>query len=563
MLFRVSSLLLAGLLTAAALPLDVHASPNPSPPPVQSAAADLKRPAASLSSRRPRFVHQSLNNCAFASAAMLVDKWTGGQRRPDQNRMRTASRAPRTGGVGMSQLARGMQSVTGMRVLYSPGGGDPLTWNGLMSRLGKGGAAVIAGSYSNLPSHYQRWGRSYAALGPTLSGHAVYIERYEPGRRGGRVWMMDPLASGSSYDGEWIAADDLKRFIWKGGRGLVHAAATPEPPPMAGFEFGSPVVIDAGLALAGEKVSVSIPLGIRPGWTAPDNLGLSVVWHPQTLDPDVAGIAAAYLADVAAARAEAEAGATAALAAAGSDESLDSGRTSAAPVADMSAEALAEWRSRQPRTAVVEQESTDEPAEPAALGPLGPTRPVVVPLAARANALIAELKAPMGAGTYRLSVELRRRDGAAFPGQQAPRMADMNVRLRGTLAAQYGLPSTSDVFSQGSVATVELNVANLGSSDWLAGNELELVGTWQTSTGTSQAATTVVALGSQKRGTFTLDVIVPTDSPAGDLVIGLVTADGVPLSEYGLAPVVLALEFDLVPATDQPTDADGSGPPQQ
>jgi hypothetical protein len=113
------------------------------------------------------------------------------------------------------------------------------------------------------------------------------------------------------------------------------------------------------------------------------------------------------------------------------------------------------------------------------------------------------------------------------------------------------------------VASVELNVANLGSSDWREGNELELVGTWQTSTGTSQAGTTVVTLGSQKRGTFTLDVIVPTDSLAGDLVIGLVTADGVPLSEYGLAPVVLALEFERAPPTDQPTDPDDSGPQQQ
>jgi hypothetical protein len=558
-LFRLSSLLLAGLLTAVALPLGVHASPNQSPPPVQSAAADLKRPAASLSSRRPRFVHQSQNNCAFASAAMLVDKWTGGQRRPDQNRMRTASRAPRSGGVGMSQLARGMQSVTGMRVLWSPSGGDPLTWNGLMARLGKGGAAVIAGSYSHFPSHYQRWGRSYAALGPTLSGHAVYIERYEPGRRGGRVWMMDPLASGSNYEGEWIPADDLKRFIWKGGQGFVHAAATPEPPPLAGIEFGSPEVIDAGLAFAGEKMSISIPLDIRPGWTAPDNLGLSVVWHPQALDPDVEVIASAYLADMAAARAEAEA----ALSTAASDETLDSSRTSAVPVADMSPEALGEWRSRQPRTAVAEQQSTDEQAGPADPRPLRPTKPVVVPLTGRGKTLVAQLKAPTGAGTYRLSVEVKRRDGTAFPGAKAPRLADMNVRLRGTLAAQYGSPGTSDAITQGRVASVELNVANLGSSDWREGNELELVGTWQTSTGTSQAGTTVVTLGSQKRGTFTLDVIVPTDSLAGDLVIGLVTADGVPLSEYGLAPVVLALEFERAPPTDQPTDPDDSGPQQQ
>src|SRR5688500_18277766 len=99
---------------------------------------ELRYPDAALTSGPPRFVHQTTNNCAFASAAMLIDKWTGGAIRPSQNDMRAASGVPQTDGVGFSQLSRAVAAVTGLDMRFSPRGGDALTWDELLARLAKG-----------------------------------------------------------------------------------------------------------------------------------------------------------------------------------------------------------------------------------------------------------------------------------------------------------------------------------------------------------------------------------------------------------------------------------------
>lgn len=164
--------------------------------------SDLRYPEAPLEAYRPRFVRQTGKNCAFASAAMLLDKWTRGALRPSQARLRAASRVPDTEGVNFAALSRAVARVTDVDLRYSPNGGDPLTWPALLSRLARGGGAVVGGAYSRLPRHYQRWGREFASRGASASGHAVYVERYEPTRAGGRVWMMDPLAKSARYSGE-------------------------------------------------------------------------------------------------------------------------------------------------------------------------------------------------------------------------------------------------------------------------------------------------------------------------------------------------------------------------
>jgi hypothetical protein len=126
---------------------------------------DLVYPEAPGGRYRPRFVRQTGKNCAFASAAMLLDKWTGGDMRASQAKLRTASRVPSDQGVSFATLSRAVARVTGVDLRYSPDGGDRLTWNDLLSRLARGGGAVLGGAYSRLPRHYQRWAPAYAALG--------------------------------------------------------------------------------------------------------------------------------------------------------------------------------------------------------------------------------------------------------------------------------------------------------------------------------------------------------------------------------------------------------------
>ena len=148
-------------------------------------------------------------------------------RRPVDRRALRAYAYVASGASSLRDVARGTANLLGLHLRYSPDGGDPMTWSTLLTRLARGGGAVLEGAYSRMPRYFQRWDRKFAASGPAKSGHAVYVERYEPRR--GRVWLMDPLGQGD-YRGEWISVWDLRRFA-AFSRGLVRAAATPAPPP--------------------------------------------------------------------------------------------------------------------------------------------------------------------------------------------------------------------------------------------------------------------------------------------------------------------------------------------
>jgi hypothetical protein len=461
---------------------------------------DLAYPAAPMGAYRPRFVRQTGKNCAFASAAMLIDKWTAGASRPAQAKLRTASRVPGSQGVSFGELSRAVARVSGIDLRYSPNGGDPLTWNELMSRLARGGAAVVGGAYSRLPRHYQRWGRSFAALGAARSGHAVYVERYQATRRGGRVWMMDPLASSSKYSGEWISTRALRRYAWRNSKDLVTAAATPEPPVFAGYEIGPPEV-DPARSLAGQQVTVRLPLTIEPGWSKPDHLVLSAAWHLETPDPDPSAPSAV----------EGSASGQ------GDDLTPNAGLRRLAVAADS------------------EQEPTNESADEDAGRQL-------VRLRVKHGALVGSLDAPEQPGIYRLEVELRRKDGSRFADGVLPTFDDLTLHLRGPLAAKFGELSTGEPTSKGS-AEIQLTVFNRGSLDWTDENRVQLVAGWLTATGVETAATVDIELASGAETTLSFVAATGTDVGAGRLQLELVTADGVAFSDHGLAPMIVLIRF--------------------
>jgi hypothetical protein len=231
----------------------------------------------------PRFVTQTderppWEDCLWASGAMLLDKWTHGRIQPDRERLRAASRDFR-GGSTFADLARAASRRYGWRPRWSPDGGDPLTWRGLLDRLAKGGGAVIAGDYGDLGNPFIRWSRSYAA-DPHAAGHAMYVERYDAAHD--RIWLMDPLGRGG-YSGEWAPARRIYAFIWK-RRGHVFAMATPTPPARSATGYvPGPLALAAGSHRSGETVAVALPFTAKGPWPLPE-LQLDAKWEPIAAD---------------------------------------------------------------------------------------------------------------------------------------------------------------------------------------------------------------------------------------------------------------------------------------
>ncbi|CAN5578766.1 hypothetical protein BH23CHL6_BH23CHL6_00020 [soil metagenome] len=475
----------------------------------RSVGADLRYPEGPTGSYRPRHVRQTGKNCAFASASMLLDKWTGGKARPSQSRMRTASRVPASEGVSFGELSRAVGRVSGFDLRYSPGGGDPMTWNQLLSRLTRGGGAVVGGAYSRLPSHYQRWARDFARLGASGSGHAVYIERYEPGRSGGRVWLMDPLASSSTYRGEWISARALRQFSWRNSKGLVSAAATPEPPVLAGYAFGPPA-IDEWL-VAGAELKVRLPVAMDRGWPKPPDLRLAATW--QLVE------------------AEAERGSylpSGPAASTGVTLQVSESEVDLAPNVD----GLPSLRGEEVAVDIVsDANAPDETAHTSAR------------LTLRDGYLVGAIGAPAQAGVHELHLELRHADGRSFGKGQAPDLESLTLRVRGELAAEWSVLPILDATVQDTLSRIQVQVVNRGSLDWLEHEAVTIVASWDTSVGSLRGGSARIELDSGEQGMFTVNTRVPSGVSEGTLRLELIDAGGVPLSEFGAEPQLVWLRF--------------------
>jgi hypothetical protein len=218
----------------------------------------VRPPAPDRDSPTPHFVTETndtkWDDCEWASAAMLIEKWTGEQ--VDRRALRAAANVAK-GGSSLRDVTRGTDYLLNLHVRYSPGGGDPMTWRQLLARLADGGGAVVEGAYSRMPQWFKRWDRKFAASGSVKSAHAVYVERYQPKR--GRVWLMDPLGR-DGYNGEWISVNALEYFSYTSS-GLVHAAATPArlpPVSLSSVRLGQPTL--SGPLLAGSPATLIVPI---------------------------------------------------------------------------------------------------------------------------------------------------------------------------------------------------------------------------------------------------------------------------------------------------------------
>ncbi len=225
--------------------------------PRPAAALEPPRP---LPDHRPEFVTETDTrpwvDCLWASAAMLLDKWTNGDVRVTHGKLRRLSGD--RGGSSLEDLQVAFRKL-GFDVPLDASGDSTLTWGGLLGRLRNGAGAVVLGDYGDMPRWHARWDRSFWRKKGKEDNHAVYVERYD--RKRGRVWIMDPLARGD-WRGEWISVAALRRFAWfKGGRVAAVTTPTAAPAPFAGVVLGQPKV-----GLSEEALTTTWKLRTPRGW---------------------------------------------------------------------------------------------------------------------------------------------------------------------------------------------------------------------------------------------------------------------------------------------------------
>ena len=130
------------------------------PAAVPAAAREPHRP---LPNYHPVFVTQrerggSTADCLWASASMLVEKWTAGRITESKDRLRRLS-GDKVKGSNFRDLAPVLRRL-GLKARWSPEGGDFVTWNEMRAQIRGGGGAVLLGDYHDLPRWYGRWAPS-------------------------------------------------------------------------------------------------------------------------------------------------------------------------------------------------------------------------------------------------------------------------------------------------------------------------------------------------------------------------------------------------------------------
>ena len=203
------------------------------------AAREPHRP---LPNYHPDFVTQrerggSTADCLWASASMLVEKWTAGRITVSKDRLRRLS-GDKMKGSNFKDLAPVLRRL-GLKARWSPEGGEFVTWNEMRARIRAGGGAVLLGDYHELPRWYGRWAPKFWKKKGKKDNHAIYLDRYDG--RTDQFWVMDPLAP-AGWKGEWIPARYLRSFAWQTGGGGLWVMLTPtaKRAPFSGVKLAPP-----------------------------------------------------------------------------------------------------------------------------------------------------------------------------------------------------------------------------------------------------------------------------------------------------------------------------------
>ncbi len=410
----------------------------------------VRPPAPDRDSPTPHFVTETndkkWDGCEWASAAMLIEKWTG--ERVDRRALRAAANVAK-GGSSLRDVTRGTSALLDLHIRFSPDGGDPMTWRQLLARLADGGGAVVEGAYSRMPTWFKRWDRKFAASGSVKSAHAVYVERYQPRR--GRVWLMDPLGR-DGYNGEWISVSALEYFSYTSS-GLVHAAATPArlpPVPLAAVRLGQPTL--AGPVVAGSPAFLIVPMRHdRKRQPRLATVWVSTAW--EKVDASLPDGPVAPAPPPPAPGQAAPAGAAPA-AAAPPGEGLALG-PSAAPVPPFVASSRG----------VTAGALGTRPGGPASgSAPIVTGSPKGSPLTPGAWNLHTRIVVPTEPGRYRLTLTLRDRSGKRIGPRTVAPFLPMIVSVQGPYRATFDAPDAIAMADR----VLSLSVTNTGPAAWTA-----------------------------------------------------------------------------------------------
>lgn len=228
--------------------------------PAPALALDPPQP---LPAYEPAFVTErepgAWEDCTWAAAAMLLDKWTNGVTTVGRERLRTLS-GDRAGGSNLEDVERAF-AIVGLSLQSSPRG-DSISWPELLGRLEQGGGAILLGDYGKLPRQYGRWDWAFWGQQGANDDHALYLDRFD--RQTDRILVMDPLAP-AGWRGEWVPVRALKRYAWRTAGGALWTAMTPAAlaAPFEGVHLGDPVASADASAL-----HVSWPIEQTPqDWT--------------------------------------------------------------------------------------------------------------------------------------------------------------------------------------------------------------------------------------------------------------------------------------------------------
>src|SRR5262245_54748167 len=120
---------------------------------IPATPAAALQPPQPLPETRATFVTQTderpWTDCLWASAAMLLDKWTNGDVIRTHQQLRALS-GDRRGGSGFEELHDAFAKL-GFRV-PDRRVGDGLTWGQLLGKLKRAAGAIVLGDYGQLPS---------------------------------------------------------------------------------------------------------------------------------------------------------------------------------------------------------------------------------------------------------------------------------------------------------------------------------------------------------------------------------------------------------------------------
>jgi hypothetical protein len=230
--------------------------------PAPSFALDPARP---LPGYRPTFVTERepgvWQDCSWAVAAMLLDKWTNGATVIDRQRLRALS-GDAAGGSNLADIKKAFARL-GLSLGWSPSGGDVVTWPKLLDRLGRGSGAILMGDYANLPRRYGRWDLTFWTNTGTQDDHALYLDAYDATSK--KILVMDPLAP-AGWGGEWIPVSILKKFAWHSGSALWTATT----PTAAADLFDGVTLATATASGHAGTLEIRWPAGGAPAsWVAP------------------------------------------------------------------------------------------------------------------------------------------------------------------------------------------------------------------------------------------------------------------------------------------------------